>query len=531
MEHIRVGPVTSKGEGLLARHKILLKDTIYLTNDPAMSAISSENLTEFCYHCHAGSKPESSWYSIGQYRDAHLQKCSACRVARFCGKKCQTAAWKQYHKFECKKMASLSPRILHESVRAVQRFCLQRDNGLVNDELWQKVLSLTSHLDDVRQAGGDDWMNLMLYAKAAHEYSGTKVDLQIVLKLMCILKSNGLILQTTYGDPIGVFLDLVLIKINHSCDGNVFVHRPIYTNTTGWLQRGSSNEAMVKLLPLREIAEGEELTMPYIDFHDDVEKRQVDLQKNHFFICTCNKCVQDADSRRTMQNSSPKLAKQLDAWQHDTETQLELLKKPHSSPETVAKGISKLEEIASGMEKEVLIGPVLDTYNRVIHELKLLHMDRQRACDKALVCALKEHFVIGPGIYNSPIYPTHIVNTIYLLQVFALLDETFTLGHGHPPELEQARKNIEARGFTRRSFVYWRLRICADTRKSLLDSAMTDMVECFEMEQMTTGINDRNQLQELLGTEKIKKESEEEVARLLGLTSEKWSEVVKKWEK
>ena len=529
MEHVTIAPVISKGEGLLASHTISVKDTIYSTNDPVISAISAENLTDFCYHCHAGSKSETSWYSIGQYRDARLQECSACRVVRFCGKQCQSLAWKQYHKFECKKMAKFAPRILHESVRAVQRFCLQRDNGIIGDELWQKLLKLTSHMDDLRRKGGADWRDLMLYAKAAHEYSETKINLQVVLKLMCILKSNGLILQTTYGDPIGVFIDPILVKINHSCDGNVFVHRPIYTNTTGWLQSKTSNEGMIKLLPLREIREGEELTMPYVDLNDDLDKRRADLRKNYFFLCTCNKCIQDETTKHDLQVSNSKLSKRLAGWQSEAEEQLKSLKNTPLSLGIVVNGISKLEAIANGMEKETSLNPATNPYSRIIHELKLLNMDRQHACDQALLYALKEHFVVGFSIYSSPIHPTRIVNAIYLLQVFGLLDETFNPGHGHVAAIEQARKNFEARGFSRRSFLHWRLRICVDIRRHLVDSAMTDMANCFEMEQVSIGINDRHQIQELLTDAIIKEESEQEMRKILGLTKERWKEVLNRY--
>ena len=199
-------------------------------------------------------------------------------------------------------------------------FLLQRDNEILEDGVWENVMSAMSHIDELKLAGGDTWVGLMLMAKATHEYSQTRVDLDTVLKLICILKVNGLQLSTTYGDTIGVFLDLTLIKINHNCDGNVMVHRPTYTNATGWPHRQSQDKAMLKLLPLRDIAEGEELTMSYVDFTDHVSKRQRYLQKNYLFTCTCDKCAQDTAAAKNLLDTDPRQAKQQARWWEEVDT-------------------------------------------------------------------------------------------------------------------------------------------------------------------------------------------------------------------
>jgi hypothetical protein len=49
--------------------------------------------TESCDHCHAEPVKGAT----------KLQKCGACKVARYCSKRCQMAAWKSGHREACRK--------------------------------------------------------------------------------------------------------------------------------------------------------------------------------------------------------------------------------------------------------------------------------------------------------------------------------------------------------------------------------------------------------------------------------------------
>lgn len=525
MQSIQVGDTSSKGRGLFASKAVTAGGTLYTAGELAIAAINTAELPHFCYRCCAGSQPSTEqWYNIGQYRDAELKVCTGCQVARFCGERCQKQAWKKYHKHECKIFAKLRPKVLPEQVRAVMTFLLQRENALLADGLWSKVMSATSHVNDLKAAGGNTWMSLMLMAKAAHEYSQTKVDIATVLELICILKVNGLQLSTTYGDPIGVFLDPTLIMINHNCNGNVMVHRPGYTNVIGWPHRVSQDKALLKLLPLRDIASGEELTISYVDPTEHVAARQKNLQQDYLFTCVCEKCNKDKAAAKEFSGIDPNLARQQATWREEVDVTLQLLKSP---PFSVPLCISTLKSVIATMESQPSFSPSTDPYPRAMHELKLLHMDDHRSVDAALICALKEHLLIGPAIYTSLLYPTRIVNAIYLLQVFALLDDSFTPSPGRDSQLERQAREIEKMGLSRKSFKYWRLRICVDTRACLLKSGLTDLTNALEMEQMSIGISDRLALQEMLSSEIVRRQGEEEMMKLLGMSVDRWERLVK----
>lgn len=525
MDFIKVGDATVKGKGLFARRAISPNDLLYSATGLVVAAINTAELPNFCYRCYAGSRPSThQWYNIGQYRDAELKVCGGCRIARFCSERCQKQAWKKYHKHECKIFEKLRPKILPEQVRAVMTFLLQFDNGLLDNGVWESVMNAMSHIDNLRQAGGDAWMSLMLMAKAAREYSQTKVGLDNVLKLTCILKINGLQLSTTYGDPIGVFLDPTLVKINHNCDGNVMVHRPTYTNGTGWPHCQSQDKAILKLLPLRNIAAGEEITISYVDFTKSVSERQKTLQRDYLFACTCNKCTTEIAIDEELSTTKPDVAKRYATWREEVETHLQLLK---TLPDRVSASIAALGTVTEAMESEPTFSPATDPYPRAIHELKLLHMDNHKLVDAALIYALKEHLLIGSAIYTSSFYPTRIVNAMYLLQVFALLDDSLT----HPPDqdlcLVQQARAIEQIGLSRKSMKYWRFRVCTDTRACLLKSGLTDLLGALEMEQMSIGIVDRSMFQEMASGADMRRQGEEEMRKLLGMSEQRWAKLVK----
>ncbi|KAL3906546.1 MAG: hypothetical protein SGARI_003957, partial [Bacillariaceae sp.] len=74
----------------------------------------------------------------------------------------------------------------------------------------------------------------------------------------------------------------VASKMNHSCDPNVL----LMYKTRGW---GRNNPLVAYCVALRDISEGEEMTICYIDASGSLEERQNALA-NYGFKCTCPKC-------------------------------------------------------------------------------------------------------------------------------------------------------------------------------------------------------------------------------------------------
>jgi len=79
----------------------------------------------------------------------------------------------------------------------------------------------------------------------------------------------------------------IATKMNHSCDPNVTL---VY-KTRGW---GRDHPLVAYVVALKDITEGEELTISYIDSQDPYEERQAALA-NYGFVCTCSKCKHEKD--------------------------------------------------------------------------------------------------------------------------------------------------------------------------------------------------------------------------------------------
>ena len=92
-------------------------------------------------------------------------------------------------------------------------------------------------------------------------------------------------------------------KMNHSCEPNVV----LAYKTRGW---GRDHPLVASCVALRDIAEGEELTISYILSDDDYAVRQEALM-NYGFVCDCGKCQRERKSveplgrESTIEGSSP----------------------------------------------------------------------------------------------------------------------------------------------------------------------------------------------------------------------------------
>ena len=144
---------------------------------------------------------------------------------------------------------------------------------------WEEILALEDHLTDFREAGGQRWEDLILSAKAASLYSGTKVDEMTVVRLFGILMTNSFTMVSATFDPLGVALDPFAARMNHACEYNATVR----------FREGR----FIDVVPLRSIGAGEEVTVSYVDEAMPVKERKEELGERYLFTCQCGKCVRE----------------------------------------------------------------------------------------------------------------------------------------------------------------------------------------------------------------------------------------------
>lgn len=92
----------------------------------------------------------------------------------------------------------------------------------------------------------------------------------------------------------GTAMYALTCKMNHSCDPNVVV---LY-KTRGW---GAKHPLVAHCIALRDIEQGEELCISYIESNDHVTKRQEAL-KHYGFLCNCSKCQTELLQGTTLQS-------------------------------------------------------------------------------------------------------------------------------------------------------------------------------------------------------------------------------------
>uniref|UniRef100_A0A7J7TPK5 [histone H3]-lysine(4) N-trimethyltransferase n=1 Tax=Pipistrellus kuhlii TaxID=59472 RepID=A0A7J7TPK5_PIPKU len=95
----------ARGNGLRAVAP-LRPGELLLRSDPLAYTVSKRSRGAVCDRCLLGKEK--------------LMRCSQCRVAKYCGAKCQKKAWPD-HKRECKCLKSCKPRYPPDSVRLLGR--------------------------------------------------------------------------------------------------------------------------------------------------------------------------------------------------------------------------------------------------------------------------------------------------------------------------------------------------------------------------------------------------------------------------
>ncbi|CAI4217127.1 unnamed protein product [Parascedosporium putredinis] len=223
---VRGGPSDPKGRSLHTTSPAPALSRLATYSSPILAVPTAAASATTCHYCLRASLPGDGQLS--------LLPCSACRVARYCSKACQRAAWKLVHKVECPALAAAPP------VAARKDAWVAVGGGLVGNEA------------AFRSAGAGPWADLKLLTNMFNVH-----------------------------DPdIGydaVFLDGGLAMVNHSCLPNASAH--IYGRTA-------------LLVADQPIAADEEITISYIDTSYPLAHRRQELEKYHF-VCKCPRCHSD----------------------------------------------------------------------------------------------------------------------------------------------------------------------------------------------------------------------------------------------
>ncbi|KAF4128902.1 SET domain-containing protein [Phytophthora infestans] len=239
---------------------------------PAFCAVSSSS----CGWCFA---PQLS-----------LQRCTGCRQVQYCSRKCQKLDWSQ-HRHECQAWRSIPVDATLPTVLLVCRLAAKLFlSSKVDQEDKNRILNLRHHLDDHTAPKQHQFcemtplVHLLLseYKVDKQERTPSFAELQEalkpeILKLFGQVSCNGFsIMNGVTNEPVGIGLFLQGSMFNHDCDPNCVV---------------SFHGQEMNVHVIKDVKEGQELTISYVEVLQSTKKRQKILKDSYFFECQCSRCT------------------------------------------------------------------------------------------------------------------------------------------------------------------------------------------------------------------------------------------------
>ncbi|OIW35588.1 SET domain-containing protein, partial [Coniochaeta ligniaria NRRL 30616] len=302
-------PSPSRGRGLVATATFPPGSAIAVFPNPLLCLPDGDHVRRVCDWClvpgsltTSPSSASPSSTSAAQV-ERKLSLCTRCRYVSYCSRKCQSAAWKAVHKLECPALCRIKDGkwFVPTPVRAAMQLLLRlrQNDRAVRDAIGdvpgegEKEGVLLSNVEGFREYGdGTVWKDLGAQAAAALRFSGMEGEGEAaaegVKRVLCMLQTNAFDRRDEDVGAAGVFLDADLAMANHSCVPNAYV---VFVGRTAVLRAE------------REIREGEEVEISYIDNTLSKEERHKALRLYHF-ECQCRRCQDDLDIYQVCQSSS-----------------------------------------------------------------------------------------------------------------------------------------------------------------------------------------------------------------------------------
>ena len=508
----------SKGQGVFAEQFLSIHNPICSLNYPTMMAIDSDFIRTTCYHCLVITATRLPLPCYGHTSIA-LKTCNGCHFARFCNKDCQVKAWHTYHKYECKIFKKLQSNLPPATLRAVMRTVLLKDRNILPSQEWNRITRLTSH-EHILAARGRT--NLTDMAEGIKHLTESSMSTEMIRRLIFIMKFNATELPTPIHGGIGVMLDPLVAKFNHSCEPNISIHRPQHTMVNGWMNSTQLSEderkTFVQVVPLRDIQEGEELLYCYVVPTVSVNARKTKCMEDYFFDCNCPKCLSDLKAVAVLAEEQPGLSARYEQW---TISVIRYLSRVRRDPCAVQKGAAAMYKLERFLEYPVLYatGDFPQMAMGIIKEgLK------GQAFDEALVNVLRIYFLVNPERFVGRHNPTNLYTSFLMLDIFDAILRISTPSGVSDAKREEWLRNLSVRGISKRILIYWRQRICADLRKRLEEGAPKDLlvlVEKSEEQMQHLPVGDQN-----IRGEELKTNAEQEMRTILGLKEPRWKIVL-----
>ncbi|KAI1793397.1 SET domain-containing protein [Ganoderma leucocontextum] len=209
-----------------------------------------------------------------------LRRCSGCASFWYCGTTCQNRDWRLHHKKICKHYNTFVVSGQYQALTTHDKVdALLLSQLLADPDVWRvrPPSDTSTFLDLTKVPRPDGFVPPLCLSKGAQ----TAETVALAEDLYTRFGNNNFVLHSHLDSYAHGVFPLASRLFNHSCVPNAACK---YVITPAELVK-------MEVVALREIDEGEEVTIPYLDPALPFQTRQDALRANYGFECDCRLCA------------------------------------------------------------------------------------------------------------------------------------------------------------------------------------------------------------------------------------------------
>lgn len=237
----------------------------------------------FCYIVREDKRPSVCDNCFAESADAEvpLKKCTRCKVARYCGVRCQKESWRDLHKEECTYLAAVAPKVPTDTARLMARAVIRLRGGGASKTVScpggvkRRFDDLVSHRKEiVRDSSRIEAFQAFfeVVKDCFGEFTPPKDEM---LEIYGRILINSFNIMNVENLPIGIGLYLEGSVFDHSCEPNATV---VF----------DGKKLIVRAI--KELSEDETIYISYTSLHHPTAKRRAALREQYYFECGCSRC-------------------------------------------------------------------------------------------------------------------------------------------------------------------------------------------------------------------------------------------------
>ena len=269
--------ITSNGRHAVAKHAISRGSVLLAERPTCNPLIRARYAQEICANC---LNPCDTTY-----------KCSTCGLVVYCSSQCQ-AQFAHIHDLECKLTTRL-PSICTQGdvdldlIRLASRVCLCRELSDYSKEEYTRIENLLTHQNQFTSA----------WSSTVFDVCETVSDL-LKSKGFLPMKSRTFVENTTSDMLFGLCCRINVNSYGYRDDSNADIAIAVLANMGAVVNHSCCPSAVfnahgptMQIRALRNLEQGEEISISYIDLFQSRSARVSELQATKFFTCKCKRCT------------------------------------------------------------------------------------------------------------------------------------------------------------------------------------------------------------------------------------------------